>query len=52
MLTIDSRAAQDAVYCAGVEAAPAFKRLRAQPYAMDGVPENSPVRIDASPPAA
>jgi hypothetical protein len=51
MATIDARAA-DAVYRAGVEAAPAFKRLRDQPYSLDGVPEYSPVRIDAKPPAA
>jgi hypothetical protein len=41
---IDAVAAADPVFCAGVEAAPAFKRLREQPYEFDGVPEGSPVR--------
>jgi hypothetical protein len=52
MPAIDARAAQDAVYRAGVEAAPPFKRLRNEAYSMDGVPAGSPVRMDANPPAA
>jgi hypothetical protein len=51
MPSIDARATEDAVYRAGVEAAPAFKPLRDQPYSMDGVPDGSPVRIDANTPA-
>jgi outer membrane murein-binding lipoprotein Lpp len=47
METIDEIAAADAVYAAGVEAAPAFKRLRNQAYSLDGVPEGSRVRRDA-----
>ena len=41
---IDERAAGDAVYAAGVEAAPAFKRLRQQGYSLEGVPAQSRVR--------
>jgi hypothetical protein len=41
---IDEFAAQDALFCAGVEAAPAFKTQREQPYSLDGVPQSSPVR--------
>ena len=41
---IDGLAAQDALLCAGVEAAPVFKTQRAQPYSLDGVPQASPVR--------
>jgi len=41
---IDGLAAQDALFCAGVEAAPAFKAQREQPYSLDGVPQTSPVR--------
>jgi hypothetical protein len=41
---IDGLAAQDALFCAGVEAAPAFKTQREQPYNLDGVPHSSPVR--------
>ena len=41
---IDGAAAQDDLFRAGVEAAPAFKRRRGQPYYLDGVPDDSPVR--------
>jgi hypothetical protein len=41
---IDRLAAQDALFCAGVEAAPAFKTQRQQDYSLEGVPDNSPVR--------
>ena len=41
---IDGLAAQDSLFRAGVEAAPAFKVRRAQPYSLDGVPSASPVR--------
>jgi hypothetical protein len=41
---IDGIAQQDALFRAGVEAAPIFKRLRNQPYFLDGVPARSPVR--------
>jgi hypothetical protein len=41
---IDELAAQDELFCAGVEAAPAFKTQREQPYSLDGVPQTSPVR--------
>ena|ERR1700754_187592 len=41
---IDQLAAADPMFAAGVEAAPAFKRLRGQSYALDGVPERSVVR--------
>jgi hypothetical protein len=47
---IDARAATDAVYQAGVEAAPAFKMLRNEPYSMEGVPAGSAVRLDANQP--
>jgi hypothetical protein len=40
---IDSLAAQDALFCAGVEAAPAFKTQRGQTYSLEGVPQASPV---------
>ena len=43
-VAIDGLAAQDALFCAGVEAAPAFKTQRDQPYSLDGVPQTSPVR--------
>jgi hypothetical protein len=41
---IDSYASNDAVYRAGVEAAPAFKELRLEKYYLDGVPATSAVR--------
>src|SRR5258708_15857091 len=41
---IHPRADADPIYASGVEAAPAFKRLRGQPYSFDGVPQESPVR--------
>src|SRR5205823_4376788 len=44
---IDSIAAVDIIYAAGVEAAPAFKRLADQPYFFEGVPESSCVRRHA-----
>lgn len=34
----------DSIYCAGVETAPALKRIRRQYYSFDGVPDVSPVR--------
>jgi hypothetical protein len=47
MPEIDRIAATDAIFAAGVEAAPAFKRLRGQTYSMDGVPAESLVLRDA-----
>jgi outer membrane murein-binding lipoprotein Lpp len=44
MQGIDAIAAHDPIYAAGIEAAPAFKRLRAQPYSLEGVPPASRVR--------
>lgn len=41
---IDPIAQKDSIYCAGVEAAPSFKKLRGEDYSFEGVPENSPVR--------
>lgn len=41
---IDRKAQEDALYRAGVESAPAFKRLRLQEYYLEGVPAQSPVR--------
>jgi hypothetical protein len=41
---IDSISARDPLYCAGVEAGPAFKALRLQPFSLEGVPKESPVR--------
>jgi hypothetical protein len=41
---IDQLAAADPVFCAGVEAAPSFKRLRNQTFSLDGVPADSAVR--------
>lgn len=40
---IDKIAQQDPIYLAGVEAAPAFKGLRNEPYSLEGVPEDCPV---------
>jgi hypothetical protein len=47
MPEIDRIAATDAIYAAGVEAAPAFKRLRGQTYSVEGVPAGSLVLRDA-----
>lgn len=44
MVYIEEIVRRDAIYAAGVEAAPAFKRLRGQAYSLDGVPENSIIR--------
>jgi hypothetical protein len=41
---IDATAARDALFRAGVEAAPSFKRRLGQSYFLDGVPDDSPVR--------
>ncbi|MCW3992613.1 MAG: hypothetical protein NWE79_07875 [Candidatus Bathyarchaeota archaeon] len=41
---IDPLARSDPIYCAGVEAAPSFKKLRKELYFFDGVPQNSAVR--------
>jgi hypothetical protein len=41
---IDAIAETDAIFRAGVEAAPAFKRARAQAYDLTGVPDDSAVR--------
>jgi hypothetical protein len=41
---IDSLADRDLIYRAGVQAAPAFKKLNNQLYFFDGVPEDSAVR--------
>lgn len=41
---IDSVALTDSVFSAGVEAAPAFKKLQKQQYSFSGVPLNSVVR--------
>jgi hypothetical protein len=43
-VTIDNLAAGDALFCAGVEAAPVFKEHRRQGYSLDGVPTTSRVR--------
>ncbi len=42
--SIDLRAADDAIYRAGVEAAPALQRLRDKEPAFEGVPPESAVR--------
>lgn len=42
--TIDRLASRDPVYLAGVEAAPAIKKIRKENYSFEGVPEVSPVR--------
>jgi hypothetical protein len=34
----------DPIYCAGVEAAPSFRRLLKEDYSFEGVPKNSVVR--------
>jgi hypothetical protein len=44
MPEIDAIAREDPIYAAGVESAPAFKRLRGQGYSLEGVPETSPVQ--------
>ena len=44
MPEVDAIAREDPIYAAGVESAPAFKRLRGQGYSLEGVPETSPVR--------
>jgi hypothetical protein len=41
---IDIFARWDSVYYAGVETAPALKKIRKQYYSFDGVPNDSPVR--------
>lgn len=41
---VDSLARNDPAFCAGVEAAPAFKATRGQEIALGGVPADSPVR--------
>ncbi|HZA71093.1 MAG TPA: hypothetical protein VE548_15470 [Nitrososphaeraceae archaeon] len=41
---IDLRTKTDSIYAAGVEAAPAFKKLRMENYSFAGVPSNSVVR--------
>lgn len=41
---IDALAARDAIYAAGVEAAPVFLDSRNQEYSLDGVPPDFPVR--------
>jgi DNA-binding MarR family transcriptional regulator len=41
---IDSIAREDAIYRAGVESAPAFKKLRLQPISLESVPKQSAVR--------
>jgi hypothetical protein len=46
--SIDQLAAADALYRAGVEAAPAFLDARNQDYSFDGVPADSPVRLHAN----
>jgi hypothetical protein len=43
-MKIDALARIDPIYCAGVEAAPAFRGLRKQQWSFDGVPADSPVR--------
>jgi len=42
---IDPRARTDPIYRAGVDAAPAFKDRRAQPWSFEGVPADSPIRV-------
>lgn len=41
---IDLFAKIDSIYCAGVESAPAFKKLHRQHFTFNGVPDNSVVR--------
>ena len=41
---IDIFAKWDSIYSAGVQTAPALKKLRKQYYSFDGVPNDSPVR--------
>ena len=45
-------AADDALFCAGVEARPAFKACRKQGSSLDGVPEDSAVRRYVQPSAS
>jgi hypothetical protein len=49
---IDRLASEDATFCAGVEAAPAFKAHRGQGYSLDGVPNTSSVRRHLDPSAS
>ncbi|HEC76397.1 MAG TPA: hypothetical protein ENI33_03955 [Thermoplasmatales archaeon] len=42
---IDPITQRDPIYCAGVETAPSFKKLRNEPYSFEGVPQKSVVRI-------
>src|SRR5208282_4131475 len=42
---IDRIAEIDPIFHAGVEAAISFKRMKGEPYCLDGVPDNSPVRL-------
>ncbi len=44
MRIVDSFAARDEIYAAGVEAAPTFKGIRNQGFSFEGVPGNSRVR--------
>lgn len=44
MKFVDGVAATDEIYAAGVEAAPAFKRLRDQEASYEGIPQDSRVR--------
>ena len=43
MTRVDVLARDDPIYRAGVEAAPAFKKLRGQNFSLEGVPEGSAV---------
>ena len=41
---LDPVAQADAIFCAGVESAPSFKRLLREDFSFEGVPDESPVR--------
>ena len=41
---LDLVAQADAIFCAGVESAPSFKRLLGEDFSFEGVPDESPVR--------
>jgi hypothetical protein len=44
---LDTVAQADSVFCAGVEAAPSFKRLLREDFSFEGVPDESRVRRNA-----
>jgi hypothetical protein len=46
---LDPICLRDPIFSAGIEAAPAFKELRKEPYSFDGIPTNSVVKIHLNP---